>query len=148
MAPGRYTELFFLDEVTALAAGHRPCAECRREDYLRLTELWSSLHPRQRGADAIDVQLHSERLVSPRERRFHATGFAELPDGAYVLHEARPCLVLDARLLPWSPDGYRPPRRRPANGQALVITPPSLVELLRRGWEPVVPLIHPSAEGR
>ena len=62
MAPGRYTELFFLDEATALAAGHRPCAECRRADYNRLTQIWNTLHPEQAGADAIDGQLHGERL--------------------------------------------------------------------------------------
>jgi len=60
--PGRYTELFFLDEATAFAAGHRPCAECRREDYERLTAIWRELHPGQIGADAIDAQLHDERV--------------------------------------------------------------------------------------
>ena len=63
MAPGRFTELFFLDEATALAAGHRPCAECRRSDYNRFSDLWLALHPGQIGADAIDAQLHAERLA-------------------------------------------------------------------------------------
>ena len=62
MRPGLVTELFFLDEATALAAGHRPCALCRREDYARLVALWRELHPGQVGADAIDAQLHSERV--------------------------------------------------------------------------------------
>nr|MDQ2896504.1 hypothetical protein [Actinomycetota bacterium] len=62
MVPGRFTELFFLDEATAFAAGHRPCALCRHADYRRLTERWTQLHPGQSGADAIDAQLHRERL--------------------------------------------------------------------------------------
>src|ERR1700760_3735620 len=82
MVPGRYTELFFLDEATALAAGHRPCAECRRADYERLTALWAELHPGQRGADAIDSQLHRERL----DRRGDAA-IDQLPDGVMVVHD-------------------------------------------------------------
>jgi hypothetical protein len=145
MAPGRYTELFFLDDVTALAAGHRPCAECRRADYVRLTERWSALHPDQRGADAIDLQLHAERL-DPRsgERRLHEASYANLPDGAFLLHQGQPHLVLGSRLLAWLPAGYAASRPRPARGVASVITPPSLVSLLRHGWDPLVPLVHPS----
>jgi hypothetical protein len=148
MAPGRYTELFFLDEATALAAGHRPCAECRRSDYTRLTHVWTDLHPGQTGADAIDTQLHAER-IHPRtgERRLHAARFEELPDGAFVLDAGKPRLVLGSRLLTWSPAGYLAPGRYPANERALVITPPSLVALLRSGWTPVVPLLHHSSGG-
>lgn len=146
MAPGRYTELFFLDEVTALAAGHRPCAECRRADYNRLVEVWSALHPDQHGADAIDAQLHSERLLARGGgRRLHEITYAELPDGAFVLHDGSPALVLGGALLTWSPDGYIDRRRRPRNAEAAVITPPSLLELLRNKWTPLVPLMHPSA---
>ena len=145
-APGRYTELFFLDEVTALAAGPRPCAECRRADYTRLVEVWSELHPDQHGADAMDVQLHAERLEG-RERRLHARPYTELPDGAFVLLDGEPYLVLGSRLLAWSPGGYLGSHRRPARGQAAVITPPSLLPLLERGWDPLVPLLHPSAGG-
>src|SRR5579862_9376424 len=88
LQPGRYTELFFLDEATAFAAGHRPCAECRREDYVRLTALWRELHPGQMGADAIDAQLHGERLdADTGGRRLHDAGYDELPDGAFVLFE-------------------------------------------------------------
>src|SRR5246127_618189 len=99
MAPGRYTELFFLDEVTALAAGHRPCAECRRADYNGLTELWSGLHPEQVGADAIDIQLHAERLdQSTGKRRIHERALNQIPDGVFVLEHERPWLVLGSRL--------------------------------------------------
>lgn len=146
MAPGRYTELFFLDEATALAAGHRPCAECRRADYNQLVEMWAALHSDQTGADAIDAQLHAERLLTPGgERRLHEIPYPQLPDGAFVLHEGRPSIVLGASLLEWSPGGYLEQRRRPKRGNAAVLTPPSLVELLRGGWTPLVPLVHPSA---
>ncbi len=146
MAPGRYTELFFLDEATALASGHRPCAECRRADYNRLTEVWRALHPDQHGADAIDAQLHSERLFKRTPvRRLHDVRYEKLPDGAFVLHDDQPCLVIGSRLLPWSPGGYTSSHRRPKNGAAALVTPPSLVALLDGGWTPVVPLIHPSA---
>ena len=145
LRPGRFTELFFLDEATALAAGHRPCAECRRADYDRLTALWRDLHPGQAGADAIDERLHAER-VEPRtgERRLHHVRFVSLPDGAVVLHEDAPYVVLGRRLFRWTPAGYvdRTPRPR---GDALLVTPPSLVELLRTEEERLVPLLHPSA---
>jgi hypothetical protein len=145
IAPGRYTELFFLDEATALAAGHRPCAECRRADYNRLTEIWSTIHPGQSGADAIDAQLHQERLASGGDRQLHDVGNAELPDGAFVLDRGEPALVLGAWLLAWTPGGYVDARPRPRRGSASVITPPSLLAVLSSGWTPLVPLLHPSA---
>jgi hypothetical protein len=146
MAPGRFTELFFLDEATALAAGHRPCAECRRNDYNRFSENWLTLHPGQAGADAIDAQLHGERLrLGTRERRFYEASYSDLPDGAFVLEAGRPHLVLARELLAWSPGGYRDRHRRPTNARPIVITPPSLVAILRGGWSPSVPLLHPSS---
>lgn len=145
LAPGRYTELFFLDEVTALAAGHRPCAECRREDYNRLTNIWAQIHPSESGADAIDARLHAERLSGRAgARRLHELPYRELPDGAMVLDRHTPALLLGGRILTWSPGGYLDARRRP-RGTATVITPPSLLALLRYGWTPLVPLLHPSA---
>src|SRR4051794_5473116 len=78
LQPGRFTELFFLDEVTALAAGHRPCALCRRADYDALVALWGELHPEDRGADPIDARLHAERLDG-RDRRRHDADLADLP---------------------------------------------------------------------
>jgi len=146
MQPGRFTELFFLDEATALAAGHRPCALCRREDYVRLGELWRRLHPGEVGADAIDARLHAERLFAgTSDHRLHAMPYAELPDGAFVLERGQPWLALGERLLRWSPAGYDVAAARPRRGDASVVTPTSLVALLGSGWEPVVPLLHPSA---
>jgi hypothetical protein len=146
LQPGRFTELFFLDEATAMAAGHRACALCRREDYVRLGEIWRSLHPEDEGADAIDATLHRERWDgATRARRLHETALADLPDGTFVLCAGRPWLVAGERLLPWAPGGYSAGEPRPAGGRATVITPPSLVEVFRAGWRPLVPLLHPSA---
>ena len=147
MAPGRFTELFFLDEATALAAGHRPCGECRYRDYEHLRAMWAELHPGQHGADAIDEQLDGERR-DPRttQRRLHEARFAELPDGAFVMLEGAPQLVLGSQLLRWSPAGYTTRRARPAgSATATVITPPSLVALLGTDRTSLVPLVHPSA---
>jgi hypothetical protein len=149
MQPGRYTELFFLDEATAFAAGHRPCAECRREDYNRFTAIWQALHPDQRSASAINEQLHSERLIE-RRQRIHAAPFRRLPDGAFVLGEEAdaPLLVLGDELLRWTPGGYTARTPRPTRGRARVITPPSLLAVLGAGWSGAMPLLHPSAGRR
>jgi hypothetical protein len=146
MQPGRFTELFFLDDVTAFAAGHRPCALCRRKDYDRLAAIWRELHRDQIGADAIDAQLHRER-VDPETRAHlrHDATLDDLPDGAFVLQRGEPYLVLGPRLLRWTPAGYGAAEPRPARQRSVLVTPPSLVSVLRAGWEPLVPLVHPSA---
>ena len=143
LMPGRFTELFFLDEATALAAGHRPCALCRRADYDHLRATWSEPGA---GADAIDDRLHAERLdARGGGRRFHEASFRELPDGAFVMRDDKPWLVLGNQLLAWSPGGYIDRSPRPIRGTATLITPPSLVALLRTERTPLVPLLHPSA---
>ena len=146
LQPGRFTELFFLDEATAFAAGHRPCALCRHDDYVRFVKIWGELHPGQVGADAIDAQLHVER-VEPKTRGqlHHQAALDELPDGSFVLHLGAPHLVLGSDLLRWTAAGYVARRPRPTGQRAELITPPSLVAVLRAGWEqPLVPLFHPS----
>jgi hypothetical protein len=139
LQPGRFTELFFLDEATAFAAGHRPCALCRRADYNRFVALWRELHPGQAGADSIDAQLDVERLGLREEARLDG-----LPDGAFILRDGEPWLVLGPQLLRWTPAGYSERIPRPF-GRAVLVTPPSLVAVLRSGWEPLVPLLHPSS---
>jgi hypothetical protein len=141
MRPGRFTELFFLDEATAFAAGHRPCALCRREDYDCFRMLLGAT-----GAREIDDRLHTERLdPRTRGRRLHAAPFDGLPDGAFVLREGAPLLVLGGSLLAWSAGGYTSRTTRPERGRAVLVTPPSLVAVLRAGWRGAVPLVHPSA---
>jgi hypothetical protein len=150
MAPGRFTELFFLDEATAFAAGHRPCGECRYEEYRRFCAIWQQLHPGQVGADAMDEQLHAERVdLETREQRRHPMAYDGLPDGTFVLCDERPWLVLGDALLEWTPAGYVAQRRaRPHEAGAVVLTPPSLVGVLRLGWAPAtVPFLHPTARG-
>ena len=136
--PGRFTELFFLDEATAFAAGHRPCALCRRADYARFLAICGAA-----GADAIDARLERERTDAGAQRH-HSAALGDLPDGAFVLVDGEPRLVRGDALLRWTPGGYttRAPRGR---GRATLITPPTLVDVLRAGWEPLVPLLHPSA---
>jgi hypothetical protein len=137
LQPGRFTELFFLDEATAFAAGHRPCALCRRDDYNRFLALWGG----QGGADAVDAQLHDERLGPRAEQELD-----DLPDGVFVLLGGAPHLVHGGELLRWTPSGYADRRPKPA-GRAEVITPPTLVAVLRSGWVGEVPLFHPTASG-
>ena len=146
LQPGRFTELFFLDEATALAAGHRPCSLCRHEDYARFQQIWRKRHPDQLGADEVDAQLHAERVdPASRGQRLHEAPMDGLPDGAFVLRTGGPCLVLGGELLKWTPGGYTTRERRPVREQAVLITPPSLVEVLKVDRQPLVPLLHPSA---
>ena len=145
LQPGKFTELFFLDEATAFAAGHRPCALCRHGDYRRFTELWRDQHPSDLGADAIDLTLHGERwdATAKRQRR-HRSSVRDLPAGAIVVLGEAPHLVVDGSLRTWTPAGYTGTVPVPL-GEVDVLTPPSLVEILARGWEGAVPLLHPSA---
>jgi hypothetical protein len=140
LQPGKFTELFFLDEATAFAAGHRPCALCRRADYDRFLHLTGA-----GGADEIDARLHEERLDG-RARRLHDAHLAGLPDGAFVLHDGEPWLVRGDALLRWTPAGYT--ERVARRGSPKLITPPTLVEVLRTEWHPLVPLLHDSAGWR
>jgi hypothetical protein len=146
MQPGRFTELFFLDEATAFAAGHRPCALCRREDYVRFVEIWRDVHSGPASAEAMDERLHEERL-DPRTRsqRHNRARMDDLPDGTFVLHSSEPHLVLGRSLLRWTNAGYADPASRPSGEDATVITPSTLVEVLRAERDPVVPFLHPTA---
>jgi hypothetical protein len=138
----RYTDLFFLDEVTALAAGHRPCFECRRADAKLFAEKWAqtknSAFP---CVDEMDRVLQSERL-DQRAKRTHESPIGGLPDGASVALDNASYAVRGAHLLRWSDDGYVEKIARPG-GNADVLTPPSIVAVLAAGYRPQW---HPSAE--
>jgi hypothetical protein len=143
MAPGRWTELFFLDEATAFAAGHRPCAHCRHADYQRFRRAWSAargLEPA--SAEAIDRVLHEERLIGRREQRTHVEPRVDLPDGAIVSLDGEAYLVRADALLPWSFGGYGVPRAGPLPASVEVLTPRSALDALRGGY---VAGLHPSA---
>jgi hypothetical protein len=131
--PGRYTALFFYDEALALAAGHRPCALCRRADYLRFRAAL-----RASGADAIDARLHAERLDG-RRKRLHAIPWRDLPSGAFVDLDETPHVVLADSLRPWtSVSGYGAERPRPKHGEASSITPRSSIKAIQHGYEPQI----------
>ena len=135
-----YTELFFLDEVTAFAAGHRPCFECRRHDAERFAVLFSGKKQRA-SADAMDSVLHAERLDGKAKRTYRLS-LDSLPDGAMVALDGEVFAVRDKHLLPWTPSGYSASKPRPRNLEVDVLTPPSILSVLGRGY---APLWHPSA---
>lgn len=134
--PHRYTHLFFHDEAVSFAAGHRPCAECRRPDYRAYQRAWAEGHGADiPGAKEINAQLHQERIVpGTHRRRYHDLAWADLPDGTFVLLDDAPAVVVGAKVVPWANQGYGKPRPRPAGGAATVITPPSTVAALRAGY--------------
>jgi hypothetical protein len=145
--PGAYTPLFFVDEAIALAAGHRPCAECRRASYNDFRFKWAWTHPyRAPYATAIDEQLHAERLPEATgQRPLHELPWAFVPTGAIVMLEGmQPAVVLDSTVAPYDqPNGaYAKPLVRPRSGFAYALTPPSTLAILQRGY-PVQ--IDPSA---
>jgi hypothetical protein len=146
LQPGRFTELFFLDEATAYAAGHRPCAMCRHADHRAFVDRWTQRHPADRRADAIDARLHAERWDrDARTRRFQPAPLASLPEGTFVLHRGDPWVILERRLARWTPAGYREHVSRPSGGRVEVITPPTVVAILEQVRDGAVPFLHPSA---
>jgi hypothetical protein len=141
MQPHRYTELFFLDEAAAFAAGHRPCAECRRADFNRFQSIWRACLGGRANADAMDDRLHADRLDGKRKRTYRGE-IASLPDGTYVAAEGGAWLVLDDALYEWSDSGYARRRARPAAGAFDVLTPRAIVEVFAAGYAVAY---HPTA---
>jgi hypothetical protein len=136
MRPGSYTELFFLDEAVALAAGHRPCAECRHADYQRFRVAWARcFSDRGMSADAIDRRLHTDRLSGPRVRRTYVDHARHLPDGTYVEVDGRAWLLWDGSMLAWSPTGYVDERPR-SEADVIVLTPRCTVDVIGAGYRP------------
>jgi hypothetical protein len=150
MSPGQYTELFFLDEATALAAGHRPCATCRRAEYDAFKALWLQANPelaaRSEGKTTeIDKLLHAERVDAQRNKRTWSARLGDLPDGCMVVLPGTrdPCwsgmVGAPGHLAGYASRSHWPPI------PVEVLTPPSVVKALGHGYRPVV---HPSAEAR
>ncbi|MGI9449736.1 MAG: hypothetical protein ACR2QH_03690 [Geminicoccaceae bacterium] len=149
MQPNNYTELFFLDEATALAAGHRPCALCRRKDYVAFQEaLCDALHREDSlGADGLDRMLHSARISegTRHQKRFEAV-LDNVPSGAMIRFQGdleQAWLVKDDQLLRWQPEGYDAVEERSMGKLVDVLTPRPSVLALQRGYQP---FLHPSAE--
>ena len=128
-----YTELFFLDEPTALAAGHRPCFECRRAEAIAFAEAVGE--GERLAAGELDRRLHAERLDGGG-KRLHRRRLEDLPDGAMIADDGRAFLLRGRQLLPWSFAGYgQKPLPRPC-GEVLVLTPPTALAALERGYAP------------
>ncbi|HEY4439900.1 MAG TPA: hypothetical protein VGN14_05560 [Candidatus Elarobacter sp.] len=127
--PNRWTALFFDDEAVALAAGHRPCALCRRDAYRRYLAAAAAT-----GADAIDLRLDAERRDG-RSKRLHLMPWRDLPAGTFVDHAGAPHLVLSGRIRRWDDQtGYSDDAERPSRGEARVLTPPASVGALQAGY--------------
>ena len=144
--PNRFTWLYFHDEAVSFAAGHRPCAECRRGAYNAYRAAWAdALEVEEPSAREINRRLHGERLHrGTHRRRFSALPWRGLPDGTFVFRNEAPAVVVGDELVDWTETGYGERRRRPRGGSAQVITPPSTVAALRAGY-PVQ--IDPAARG-
>jgi hypothetical protein len=144
MPTGRWTALFFLDEATALSAGHRPCGYCRRDDHLAFGQAWRQAQglPQRPRAAVMDAELHQERVDRARRKLTWPAAFGDLPDGAMVSQNGVIGLVNDRRLLPWSFAGYGVPAPIPLRSRVQVLTPPKIVGALAAGYRP---LVHPSA---
>jgi hypothetical protein len=145
MPPGRWTALFFLDEATAFAAGHRPCGECRNADYRRFKKAWCEAND---GDVAAPVRLIDERLQAERVARPRATWSAaldRLPDGAMWLEGNEAWIVAGERIGRWTPAGYCDVGARPTGRKVSVLTPFSLVSSFSAGYRP---MIHSTLEDR
>ena len=146
--PSRYTYLFFHDEAVSFAAGHRPCAECRRPAYVAYRDAWAGgLGGPTPSAKEMNRQLHAERIVrGTHTRRLHALPWRGLPDGVFVVLDGTPGLVLDGSVVAWTPAGYRGARSKPVSGVADVLTPPATIAVLRAGYPVQIdPAAGPSA---
>lgn len=150
--PGYYTHLFFLDEATAFAAGHRPCAECRRSEFDAFLRLWERANPRIGNASGrlrapeVDHVLHGQRLAADGRKRTHSARLGDLPDGVIVtLADGLPRLLWHGALRTWSPGGYTEDHRKPEPlAEVSLLTPPSITNVFAAGY---APFVHPSAAG-
>lgn len=143
MAPGRYTELFFLDEAVACAAGHRPCAECRRADFRLFRDAWVRGTGLPGDATGIDAALHRARVTRDRRQVRHTRRMGDVPDGAFVMWQDAAHLRRGDGLFPFHPGGYGEPVAVPVPDLAVtVLTPAPMADAMRAGFRPA---LHPTA---
>jgi len=145
MPAGRWTALFFLDETTALAAGHRPCGYCRRRDFLGFAEAWQTAQrlPRRPRAREMDAVLHCERVGASRRQVTRTMDAGQLPAGVMVrVDGAGLGLLIGGQLRPWSLDGYGAAAGAGLSGPVEVLTPPAIIAAIAAGYQPMV---HPTA---
>lgn len=144
MAPGKYTELFFLDEATALAAGHRPCAECQRGRYKEFMQFWAAANAAQLGGGkvgtgAVDPVLQRERMGPGGSKVTFRARLGSVPVGCFVALDERPniaYLVHGSGLLEWRPQGYGPLASASKQADVTVLTPASIVKTISAGFTP------------
>jgi hypothetical protein len=141
MTPNRWTELFFLDEATALSAGHRPCFECRRQDALYFKECWIKGNPAHHFTAAtsirhIDGMIHGERISSERKKILHQRELCDIPEGTFVLLNTNAWLFLNGKLRRWTPFGYEDSIDATQKSPYDILTPRSIVNTFRAGYRP------------
>ncbi|WP_259068092.1 hypothetical protein HDF24_17850 [Mucilaginibacter sp. X4EP1] len=145
MAPNRYTELFFMDEATSFAAGHRPCFECRREDYKVFKTLWLKGNPEYNFDEKTSIQkiddiIHAERMKADKSKVTFDERPENLPDGTFILYNGQPYLVSGGFIYLWSPFGYKGGIVLPDVATLPVLTPRSIVNTFRVGYSPQIAL--------
>lgn len=146
MSPNRYTELFFLDEATSFAAGHRPCFECRRNDYQHFKALWIKGNPEYQfdektSITKIDDILHQERIDRNKTKVTYEENVEELPDGSFVVFDNKPYIILEQKMYLWSPFGYDKISVLSMPDRLTILTPRSIVNTFRAGYVPQIALI-------
>jgi hypothetical protein len=147
MSPDRYTELFFLDEATAFAAGHRPCCECRRDDFDKFKSLWLDGNPeynfdKKTSIQKIDNVLQSERMNKDKSKVTFEENIHKIPNGAFVLYNENPFLIVNNKMFLWSPFRYDKGISLPKTNKLIILTPKSIVNTFNAGY---MPQIHTSA---
>lgn len=147
MTPDRYTELFFFDEATAFSAGHRPCAECRRNAFNRFKQCWIASNPEYGYNERtpiwkIDEVLHKERINRAGNKITFTESFDRLPAGAFVLYEGTPYLYAEGLFHGWTPEGYADGVSLSHAGRVEVLTPRSVVNAFRGGYKPQMSIVN------
>jgi hypothetical protein len=143
----KYTKLFFLDEVTAFAAGHRPCGQCQKKRYMQFVEFWCKAN--LKDASLLDDHLQSERCSDDGDRQLHPYRVGDLPSGAMVKlkSDGQPHLLLWGRLFPWTVTGYQQPVDVAEDAEVLAVTPPSIIKMFLAGFPLLLNsdyTVHPS----
>ena len=147
MASNSYTELFFLDEPTSYAAGHRPCGDCRKDRYKSFKAAWAKTFLDQdQSAAGIDKVLQAARMNPDNSQRTWQANLADLPDGTMVEHEGQPVLLWRGLQWRWSFEGYSPLHQPITSGVVTVLTPEPIVALFKNDLGAEL-LVHPSVEG-
>lgn len=143
MTAGRWTELFFLDEATAFAAGHRPCFECRREDAKKFKSCWIQGNPQYNfsmstSINEIDAVIHRERITNDKKKVMYQRLSSDIPEGTFILMNGDPYLFNKGKLHRWTPFGYENSIALPEASMLTVLTPDSIANAFRAGYVPQI----------